>query len=135
MSRQAALTFMDDPRAYQSDGLVAHISGAVSGKKELLDKLADGLGLPAHFGHNWDALEESLREFSWAKGARSIAIVHEELPVRLSEDDLRIYLEILAESVAELRKAKDSVPALQVVFPVTARKRIHQLLPQLGPLP
>ena len=56
-----------------------------------------------------------------------MALVHEDLP-GLGEDDLRIYLEILAASITGLRKAKDAVPALQVVFPRSAFQEIDRLL-------
>ena len=128
MTKDASLTFVDDPRAFKGADRVAHIPAGIAGKKDLLEHLARGLGLPAWFGHNWDALEESLREFSWAKGAKSIAIVHEALPAKLGEDDLRTYLDILVEAVVELRKAKDQVPALHVVFPAAAREQIRKLL-------
>jgi hypothetical protein len=128
MAKEASLTFVDDPRAFKGADRIARIPAGIADKKDLLEHLAHGLGLPAWFGHNWDALEESLREFSWAKGAKSIAIVHEALPAKLGEDELRTYLDILAGAVAGLRKAKDRVPALQVVFPAAAREQIRKLL-------
>ena len=35
----------------------------VGNKQELFERLKSGLGLPEYFGANWDALEESLRDF------------------------------------------------------------------------
>ena len=126
MTTAGPFTFVDKPREWTSAALVAHLPATIASKQELLAALAKALGFPHHFGHNWDALEESLREFSWAKGAKSIALVHEALP-RLGDDDLRIYLEILAASIAGLREAKDVVPTLQAVFPRSARDEIVRL--------
>jgi RNAse (barnase) inhibitor barstar len=40
-----------------------HIDGrSVQRKEQLMNALATALDLPEHFGHNWDALEESLTE-------------------------------------------------------------------------
>ena len=128
MSRATSFIFADDPRGHvaPAGAKVARIQ-SVRSKKGLLDALARGLGLPATFGHNWDALEESLREFSWAHGAKSIAIVHEEVP-EIGAEDLQTYLDILAEGIAALRAAHDSVPDVQAVFPARAKSRIEQLL-------
>lgn len=127
MTTAAPFTFVDKPREWTGAALTAHLPATIASKPDLLAALARALGFPLHFGHNWDALEESLREFSWAKGSKSIALVHEGLP-RLAEDDLRTYLEILAASIAGVRQAKDAVPALQAVFPRSASKEIDRLL-------
>lgn len=37
-------------------------------KDELLHRLAASLQLPASFGHNWDALADSLRDLGWLPG-------------------------------------------------------------------
>lgn len=37
-------------------------------KRELLRRLAAALKLPAGFGHNWDALVDSLRDLGWLQG-------------------------------------------------------------------
>jgi RNAse (barnase) inhibitor barstar len=60
---------------------VVDCSGAKD-KKALLDACKKGLGLPAHFGKNWDALSDCLLDEEWAvapgyliviKGAREAA--------------------------------------------------------------
>ena len=127
MAKQASLTFVEKPAEWKGAALIAHLKGEPATKKALLEELARALSLPGHFGRNWDALEESLREFSWAQGAKSIGIVHHALPA-LPEDDLRIYLDILAGAVADLHAAKDGAPTLHAVFPLSARARIGELL-------
>ena len=121
------MAFHYGPYLPPAGAIVARIPAGIASKKELLNALATGLGLPAHFGRNWDALEESLREFSWAPGARVIAIVHDALP-RLPEDELRTYLEVLSYSAAALRTAKDRVPSLRFVFPADARVEVERLV-------
>lgn len=36
-----------------------------TGKADLMRRLADALAFPASFGHNWDALADSLGDLSW----------------------------------------------------------------------
>jgi hypothetical protein len=55
----------------------------VTGKREFLAACAAGLGFPATFGHNWDALADSLRDFSW-QPARGY-VLHFEQARRLAE--------------------------------------------------
>jgi hypothetical protein len=44
----------------------ASIDGAeISSKPELMSSLAAALDFPEHFGANWDALDDSLRDLSW----------------------------------------------------------------------
>jgi RNAse (barnase) inhibitor barstar len=38
-------------------------------KRALLDEMARVLGLPAHFGRTWDALEDCLTDLEWRPGA------------------------------------------------------------------
>lgn len=126
MGKESVFTFTAKPGAFSDAELIAHLKPAGS-KQELLAALAKGLGLPTHFGHNWDAFEECLREFSWARGVRSIAIIHEELP-GLPEEELGTYLEILADSIGALARAKDRPPKVQAIFPSAAQKRVAKLL-------
>ena len=46
----------------------------VGGKSELMEALGKGLKLPAHFGHNWDALADCLEDSDWI-GDRGIVVV------------------------------------------------------------
>ena len=75
-------TWRGDPHALASAAaaaklrfLLAELKG-VSSKVELLAALAKGLQLPAHFGGNWDALEDCLTDFSWHQAAGYVLLLH-----------------------------------------------------------
>ena len=49
----------------------------VGSKAELLAALAKGLGLPEHFGNNWDALADSVEDEQWlGRRGAVIALAH-----------------------------------------------------------
>jgi hypothetical protein len=45
-------------------------------KRALLDELARAFEFPAHFGWNWDALEDSLTDLEWLRGTGYRLAVH-----------------------------------------------------------
>jgi len=45
------------------------------GKNDLLDRCAKALRFPAHFGKNWDALNDCLTDFEWLRGKGLVLIV------------------------------------------------------------
>ena len=48
------------------------------GKKDFLGAMAAALGFPEHFGGNWDALVDCLRDLSWVGESRGYVIVLEK---------------------------------------------------------
>ena len=104
-----------------SDGFVARIPTGVSSKRELMRVLARELQLPEYFGHNWDALDECLRDFSWISSLR-VVIVHNDLP-NLPSQDRHEYLDILRRAV--LASPEHEVV---VVFPKSTRKVVSEAL-------
>lgn len=84
----------------------------VGSKKDLLVKLKEQLSFP-YFGYNWDALDEVLCDLEWIINKR-IVLFHEKTP-SLSEDDLKIYLDILQNAVSVHRER--GVQELIVAFP------------------
>jgi hypothetical protein len=108
------------------DTWLARIPPGIAVTKEgLLTALAERLEFPEYFGHNWDALAECLRDFSWLKEKR-IVIVHEELPTLLGAEALRTYLDILSYCVRFWRDRQQR--ELLVIFPGESRQEIDELL-------
>jgi RNAse (barnase) inhibitor barstar len=86
-------------RALRSAGwTVAELDGRQCGTKEtLLHQLAIHLGLPKWFGHNWDALVDSLRTMT-ANGA-GVAIVIDR--AEHLDESSGVLVEIVEDLVAE----------------------------------
>jgi RNAse (barnase) inhibitor barstar len=49
----------------------------VRDKRTLLDRYAEEFSLPSYFGHDWDALRDSLRDLSWAPTTRGYLVVYD----------------------------------------------------------
>jgi len=93
---------------------VARIPADLRSKQELLRALSRELEFPDYFGHNWDALDECLRDFWWIK-QRRVVIVHRDVP-QLSPDELAIYLDVLRSAIEDWKPGDDH--ELVVVFPL-----------------
>ena len=61
----------------------ADLSGVAS-KAELLGVLAKGLGLPEHFGSNWDALADSIEDEDWFGRSGCVVTITHSGPYRKS---------------------------------------------------
>ncbi|HEX3600406.1 MAG TPA: barstar family protein [Lacipirellulaceae bacterium] len=97
--------------------LVVRLPGRLRRKQDLLRALSAALKFPPYFGNNWDSLDECLRDLSWLGEQKSIALVHEQLP--LSDDkQRRVYIDILHSA-----QKTGSIP-LRVIFPESARGQI-----------
>lgn len=108
----------------ENDVFIARVDPAISDTDELLRSLYYLLWFPGYFGLNWNSLYDCLRDFSWI-GENKIIIVHETLP-NLPGDELRIYLEVLKDSVLDWRN--DDRHQLEVVFNEKDKKIIENLL-------
>ena len=77
----------------------------VGSKTELMAALAQGLGLPEHFGNNWDALADSLEDSDWL-GAHGIAIAlrHTKTFAGAHSADWSTLSEILGEAAEYWRE-------------------------------
>lgn len=87
----------DAARGTRLDLVPVDLRGA-DGKEALLERIAQGLGFPAWFGGNWDALEDCLQDLSWRTGEGQVLLLREfaDLPA----DDLGVLLDVLASSAA-----------------------------------
>jgi len=118
--------FIFEPRAVPREGHIARVQGGAGSKAALFAALVEALKLPEHFGHNWDALEECLRDLSWIP-EKTVALVHEHLP-GLPKKELKTYLEILS-GAANGWNPGDAHEFL-IFFPPDARKPVMALTPK-----
>ena len=79
-----------------------HLDGRqVASKSTFLLACAHAMRFPSHFGHNWDALADSLRDLSWAPTTRGYVLLYDDAG-RLAEAspaDMAIALDILRSAV------------------------------------
>lgn len=69
-------------------------------QEALFDRLTTALRLPADFGRNWDALDDSVRDLSWLKAPGVILLFdHAEEMRDSNEEDFDTLLDILEDGV------------------------------------
>jgi hypothetical protein len=74
---------------------------AVQGKGEFLAALAQVLGAPDWFGHNWDALADVLGDLSWSPSPGYVLVLcSRDEKLSLSDADYEIVMNILADTVS-----------------------------------
>nr|WP_282187675.1 barstar family protein [Pseudomonas sp. MWU12-2020] len=118
-------TFVETTPSYDSAKVFyVRIDPSIQAAEELIRSLYYLLWLPGYFGYNWDALYDCLRDLSWVP-CHKIVLVHESLP-ELPRDDLKIYLEILRDSVLDW--IGDDGRELEVVFKEVDRAVVGSLL-------
>ena len=128
MDKQSFL-FIDDVSTLQIEhAFVLKVKEGIQSKADLLENYEIEGNFPSYFGHNWDALLDCLRDFSWVS-QKKIIIAHDDLPLENDEEQVRIYLEILETAVKDWKAVRegpsfvplDEVPyidhELLVVFP------------------
>lgn len=70
-----------------------------SSKKELLSAFAVTLKFPDYFGHNWDALEECVRDLSWLPPSNLLLVFENaDLLLNLGAKDFTVLISILGEA-------------------------------------
>lgn len=114
-----AFVFVESPAEFRDEAaVVARLPAGIRSKKKLFDCLADKLSFPSYFGHNWDALEECLRDLSWLPTGKAVAIVHEDLPFGPRSDNRHTYIGVLR---AAAEAAAASGRSLSIVLPAALR--------------
>lgn len=117
--------FVTGPASYDTATVFyARLDPGISAVTELLKALYYLLWLPGYFGFNWDALYDCLRDLDWI-ACKKVVLVHDALP-KLSDDDLRTYLEVLRDSALDW--GDDENHELEVVFQESDSYKINSLL-------
>lgn len=116
------LEFVQNIDSYpnDSDSFIITIHSGFSNKTALLDELSTQCGFPAYFGHNWDALSDCLRDFSWITQEK-IILVHDISGIQ----DLvlfKTYLEVLLHAIRDWKPHE--AHTLHAVFPVLYRETV-----------
>ena len=107
-----------------SEVFYARLGPEIYKTEHLLQALYQLLWLPGYFGFNWDALDDCLTDLSWIQEKR-VVLEHAGLP-NIPEADLKIYLEILRDSVLDWKDEDDH--CFEVVFNAEDRDRVIELL-------
>jgi RNAse (barnase) inhibitor barstar len=85
----AGLTWLDMPLA------------AVTDKQQFLALCAKQMKLPPHFGDNWDALSDCVRDFAWLKAKGYVLhLTNGEKFAKAAPDDYETALAVLSEAAA-----------------------------------
>ena len=101
---------------------VVDVGAGLAGKADLFRRLAVGLALAEYFGHNWDALDECLRDTE-VVGPDGVALIHDAL-VGFDANDLEIYVGVLA-TAADHWRAAGRPTLLQSAFPVALEASVR----------
>ncbi len=88
----------------------------VFNKDTLLHALYQSCVFPAHFGFNWDALEDTLTSFSWGE-AKGYALVFRNFSVLQAREGnvAETFLDIV-QDVAKMRQERNKPPFLVVML-------------------
>ena len=122
------IIFLEIPSSYLNcDEFIAVVS-KVEGKNKLLNTLDVALNFPDYFGHNWDALHDFLRDFSWIE-KKGVVLVHIEIP-KLSSEELKTYVEILFNVVKDWKDGEEHY--FKVIFPKYAELLIQGIIEKIN---
>jgi hypothetical protein len=77
----------------------------VRDKRTLLTRCAEEFALPSYFGHNWDALQDSLRDLSWTPANCGYLVVYDHWGELADADPAahRVLMDVFATAVDHWR--------------------------------
>ncbi len=86
----------------------------IASKSDFLQACATVMQFPAYFGHNWDALEDSLRDLSWAPARNSYLLLYDHAArfAAAQREDFDIALDILHSAVEFWRNSPTPLAVL-----------------------
>jgi len=97
--------FIKEPEA-GPEVFQAAIKDGIVGPEALFEEYDRHFNFP-HFGFNWDALDECLRDLQWISQPQ-IIITHHTLP-ELAASDFNVYLEVLCDAIESWRNCKELI--------------------------
>lgn len=73
----------------------------VRDKRALLERCAEEFALPSYFGHNWDALQDCLRDLAWVPAVAGYLVVYDHWrgPAEADPETHRTLMEIFEAAV------------------------------------
>ena len=106
MPKSLLITKLEDAGIFAS-----HIDRApVFDKDSLLHALYQGCMMPAYFGFNWDALEDSLNDFSWMVAEAYVLVFTGFDTLEERAPDVAATFKEIVEDVYEKRREEKRVP-------------------------
>lgn len=86
----------------------------IASKRELLAACAGALSFPPHFGYNWDALADSLRDLSWAPAASGYLLLYDAAGryAAAHPAEFGTLLDIFHDAVASWRETRTPLAVL-----------------------
>jgi RNAse (barnase) inhibitor barstar len=131
-AKRGGVHFLDahvDPKKVQSLARKAgfaffHVEGkTIERKEQLMNAMATALSLPSHFGHNWDALEECLRDLE----GEGFVLYYDHVDGLLGAhpDQFETLVEIVRDAVETWQE--DGTPMIVVFSGTKAPKGVARL--------
>lgn len=115
--------FRDAPPVPPASARVVRVPSSIASADALFSHLAGALSFPGFFGHNWDALDECLRDLSWL-AEKEVVFLHDGLPA-LTPRELAFYLDALLDGASALESHGVDVVAW---FPTSVEARVRSLM-------
>lgn len=134
-AKSGGVHFLDapvDPKKLQALARKAgfeffHVDGkAIERKEQLMNAMATALSLPAHFGRNWDALEECLADMEGADGEGYVLYYdHIDGLLGAHPDQFQTLVEIVRDAVKTWKE--DGTPMIVLFSGTRAPKGVAKL--------
>lgn len=118
--------FMDniDKVDILENSYVVDIQQKISNEEELFEIYANALHFPDYFGKNWNAFWDVMADLHWVP-QKNLIIKHHK-PLLMSDENLRVYIEILCDTVNHWEKIKDR--NIVICFQNSLKNKIDQIL-------
>ncbi|MEV5750988.1 barstar family protein [Actinoallomurus sp. NPDC052308] len=94
----------------------------VRDKRALLERCAEEFLLPSYFGHNWDALQDGLRDLSWAPANCGYLVMYDHWR-ELAGADPAVHQTLLEVFTAAVEHWRHTATPLAVLILVTEEDR------------